>query len=39
MLTDSRFLIGVVAGVALCYAFHHFMPNQAALSHGLGTGS
>lgn len=25
MLTDTRFWIGVVAGAALCYAFHNFV--------------
>lgn len=35
MLTDQRFIIGVVAGVALCYAFHHWMPGRAAAAHGM----
>ena len=38
MLTDSRFLIGVIAGVALTWAFHHWMPGKAGMTHGMGKG-
>jgi hypothetical protein len=36
ILTNQTFLMGVAAGLVLCYAFHHWGPaNLVAASHGM----
>lgn len=38
-VTDTRFILGLLVGVALCYGFHHYAmplpgPNRAARRGG-----